>query len=279
MPGSARRGGPYASQVPRITAWCVGALLWCAALAARADYIVAANATTSLNGGTLNLSCTSLIVGGTFDVGSGAIVNARNVTVQPGGLIQGGSGSIALSGDWTMGSPGQFVAGTSDVRFDDSCVSGPSLITGSTSFYNVHFTSTTGKSFVFAVNTTQTIANLFEFVGTASAPSQFRSSIAGQVANVNLQPGGTQTIAHVGVTDVWATGQWLAPYQSNEGGGGNARRWFGIPDDMVQPIPAVGNAMLLVLAALLAGGGALTLERGRRRIRRSENQRGGSTLQ
>ena len=271
MPDSARAGEPYASHGPRIAAWCAGALLCCAPAASHADYIVAANSTTSLNGGTLNLSCTDLIVAGTFNVGSGAVINARNVNVQAGGTIQGAGGSIALSGDWTVAVPGPFVAGNSDVRFGDSCGSGPSLISGSTQFYNVHFTSTIGKSFVFAVNSTQTISNLFEFTGTASAPSQFHSSIPGQVAYINLLAGGTQAIAHVGVTDVWATGQWLAPFQDNEGGGGNARRWFGVPDDQVRAIPTVDDALLLALAALLAASGALAVEKRRDRPRRARS--------
>ena len=83
---------------------------------AHADYIVAVNSTTSLNGGALNLSCTDLIVAGTLNLGSGAILNARNLTVRPGGIVQGGSGFIALSGNWTVSATGQFVAGTSNVH-------------------------------------------------------------------------------------------------------------------------------------------------------------------
>jgi hypothetical protein len=249
-----------------------------AASSARADYIVPANAVSSLNGGALNLSCTDLIVAGTLNLGSGAILNARNFTVQPGGVVQGETGFIALSGNWTVSPTGQFVKGTSDVHFDESCGAGASVIMGSTTFYDVHFTSTTGKNFVFAVGTTQTIAHLFEFTGTASAPSQFRTSIPGQVAYIDLQPSGTQLISHVGVTDVWATGQWLAPLLTNEGGGGNARRWFGIPD-AAQPIPAVGNAALVALAALLAGAGALALERRGHRRQRAKRKWIGSLPQ
>jgi hypothetical protein len=247
---------------------------------AHADYIVAANSTTSLNGGALNLSCTDLIVAGTLNLGSGAILNGRNLIVQPGGIVQGDSGFIALSGNWTVGAGGQFIAGTSDVHFDEICGPGASVILGSTTFYDVHFNSTAGKNFVFAVNTTQTIVHLFEFTGTASAPSQFRSSTPGQVAFINLQPSGSQVISHVGVTDVWATGQWLAPFLTNEGGGGNARRWFGVPDDGAPPpmIPTLANAALVALAALLASTGWLTLDRRRRSRQRSVGKRPWSRL-
>jgi hypothetical protein len=243
---------------------------------AHADFIIAANSTTSLNGGTLNLSCTDLIVGGTLNLGSGAVLNARNLTVQPGGIVHGDSGFIALSGNWTVSATGQFVAGTSDVHFDESCGAGASVILGSTTFYDVHFNSTVGKNFVFAVNTTQTIVHLFEFTGTLAAPSQFRSSIPGQVAYIDLQPNGTQVISHVGVTDVWATGQWLAPFLTNEGGGGNAQRWFGVPNGVPlvpKPIPTLTNAALIALAALLAAAGWLTLDRRRRSLHRSMGKR------
>jgi hypothetical protein len=242
------------------------------ALSAHADYIVPANANSSLNGGTLNLSCTDLIVAGTFDVGSGVVRNARNVSVQPGGVVLGGSGSITLSGNWTLSPTGQYVPGTSSVRFDETCGAGASTISARTSFYDVHFTSTSGKNFVFEANSTQTISHLFEFTGTASAPSQFRSSAAGQVAFIDLQPSGTQVISHVGVTDVWAIGQLLAPFETNEGGGGNARRWFGDPNVVQQPIPAIGNAALVALAAMLAGAGALARD-GRLRRRKSYNSK------
>jgi hypothetical protein len=252
---------------PRVAACCAGAIFALASVGADADYRIAANTISTLGAGALNLACTDLIVAGTLHLGSGAILNARHVNVQPGGTVHGESGFIAISGDWTTSATGQFIAGASDVRFDDTCGAGPSLISGNTTFYGVRFIGTTGKSFIFAANSTQTIEQFFEFRGTATAPTQFRSSASGQVSNINLRPNATQTVAHVGVTDVWATGQWLAPYLSNEGGGGNARRWFGTPDDAVAAIPLVSNLTLLVLAALLGLTGALALAAHRRRFR------------
>jgi hypothetical protein len=66
----------------------------------------------------------------------------------------------------------------------------------------------------------------------------------------------------VGVTDVWATGQWLAPFLTNEGGSGNAQRWFGVPDSGgVAAIPTLDAAALFSLAALLAAIGLWSLKR------------------
>lgn len=225
---------------------------------ARADLIVPANGIVNLNGGQVDLACTDLVVAGTLLLGTGSVVNARNVTIQAGGVVDGGSGAIDLGGDW--GNAGVFLAGTGNVRFRDLCSLASSNVTGSTQFHNASFVSTSGKNYVFAVGTTQTVSGILEIAGTTPNPIQFRSATPGQVAYIRLEPAGTQLIQHVGVTDVWATGQWLAPYLTNEGGGGNARRWFGIPDDAV-PIPVLGAFGQLALTILLAGLAALGLRR------------------
>jgi hypothetical protein len=83
-----------------------------------------------------------------------------------------------------------------------------------------------------------------------------------------LLASGTQSIQHVGVTDVWATGQHLAPTLTNEGGGGNAFRWFrassGGTDELA--VPTLGDLATLALAALLAGFAIADLRR-RRHVR------------
>ena len=86
MPDPARGEAQDAWQLRRLAAWCVGASLACVADGVDADYFIAANSTTTLNGGALNLSCTDLIVAGTLNVDSGAILNARNVNILPGGV-------------------------------------------------------------------------------------------------------------------------------------------------------------------------------------------------
>ena len=56
---------------------------------AAADFIVPASAIGSINGGTLDLGCTDLIVAGTLQLGGGQVLNVRNVTIQGGGTIDG----------------------------------------------------------------------------------------------------------------------------------------------------------------------------------------------
>jgi hypothetical protein len=230
-------------------------LLLHSALAA-ADVIVPSNAIVNLNGSTLDLGCTDLVVAGMLQIGSGQVLNARNVTIQSGGVIVGGSGTIELGGNWSNN--GAFLGGTGTVDFLDLCALASATISGSSSFANASFVTATGKNYVFAVGSVQTITGVLEITGTTPQPIQFRSSTPGQVARIMLTPTGTQQIAHVGVTDVWATGQPLAPNLQNEGGGGNALGWFGIPvpgagfgAGAAARIPTLSNLMLAVLAALL----------------------------
>lgn len=235
------------------------AVAFLAARLAWADLIVPSGSLASVGPGRVDLACTDVVVSGTLQVNSGQLRNVRSVTINPGGAIDGGSGLIEVGGNWT--NSGTFIAGSGTVNFRDLCSFGNAVVMGSTTFYRASFVTGSGKNYVFAVGSTQTITALLEITGTAPQPIQFRSSIPGQVAFINLLTGGTQQIQHVGVTDVWATGQWLAPFLTNEGGGGNARRWFGTPDDVVIPIPTLDRSALLALGALLAALGAWFLNR------------------
>ena len=229
-------------------------------LAARADLVVPLGGQYTTGGAQTDLGCTDVVVAGTLLVSSGSLVNVRHVTIAAGGTVDGGSGVIQLGGNWSNG--GAFTPGSSTVRFNDLCGLASATIGGSTTFFNARFASTSGKNHVFEVGTTQTVGGLLQIVGTTPNPIQFRSNAPGQVANINLLPQGTQSILHVGVTDVWATGQHLAPNLTNEGGGGNAFRWFGSATaGGGKPIPTLGDLATLALAALLAGFGVINLRR------------------
>jgi len=258
----------FACHAPRIAA----IVLLLHPVLAAADVIVPAKGVTvaarsgTLNGGTLDLACTDLIVAGTLQLGSGHVLNARNIIIQPGGVLDAESGTIELGGNWS--NSGGFLAGTSTVRFRDLCGLASATISDNSSFANARFVTSSGKNYVFAAGSVQRITHLLEITGTTQQPIQFRSSAPGQVASINLTGTGTQQIVHVGVTDVWATGQPLAPSQHNEGGGGNANGWFGTPigppippSGKVEIIPALSTLMLGILAALLAYVASLRLRR------------------
>jgi hypothetical protein len=242
----------------RLIACTAALLISVVAGQAKADLVVPVGATTSLGSGIVDLACTDLVVGGTVRVQSGAVRNVRNVTIQSGGAIDGGSGVIQVGGNWTAN--GSFVAGTGEVDFRDLCGVGAASISGDTTFFRASFVSTTSKNYIFGVGSTQRILSVLEISGATPSPIQFRSATPGHIASIDLVNSGTQLIQHVGVTDVWSTGQCLAPGQSNEGGGGNAKNWFicssgGGGGSTPASIPALDAAALLALAALLAGSG------------------------
>jgi hypothetical protein len=60
-----------------------------AAFGAHADLVVPAGSVVNLGSGTVDLACTDVIVAGTLQLASGSIVNARHVTIQAGGAIDG----------------------------------------------------------------------------------------------------------------------------------------------------------------------------------------------
>lgn len=223
----------------------------CAASTAAAQFSVPAGGSFALGGGSLNLAGASLQVDGLFSLAGGSVLNAANIVIGAGGTLDGGSGQITLAGNWS--NAGTFIPGSGIVDFVDGTAS--SQISGNTGFANLSFVSTTGKNYIFGAGTTQTISGLLTITGVAGTPIQFRSSAAGQVANINLLAGGSQNIAHVGVSDVYATGQHLAPNLTNEGGSGNATGWFAA---IVQGVAIPANAlsplgMLLFAFALFLG--------------------------
>jgi hypothetical protein len=215
-----------------------------------ANVDVPAGAAFALGGGSIDFGNTSLQVGGNFALGSGSATNIDSVSILAGGALDGGSGVLTLFGDWS--NAGTFTAGTGSVNFIDGGIA-QSNINGNSTFDNVSFVSATGKNYAFAVGTTQSVSGLLTIQGSATQGIQFRSTTAGQVANIDLLPGGSQDIQFVGVSDVHATGQHLAPSLTNDGGTGNATGWFGsAAATNTVPTPALSWIGLLLLALLLA---------------------------
>ena len=186
----------------------------------------------------MDLGCTDITVAGNLQVGSALVTTVHNVAIQagtsPDGTLDGGSGSITLAGNWS--NSGTFIPGTSSVFFVDNpgCATS-STLSGNTTFYNLSLVSSVGKGYTFPPGTTQTILHALTIQGTLANPIQITSGVAGSPGFINLAPGGTQNISHVGVSDNWATGQPLAPLLTNEGGTGNSRGWFGIPLNLQYP--------------------------------------------
>src|SRR5579871_6155467 len=217
---------------------------------AQANVSVPAGAAFAVNGGTLDLGSTDLQIDGSLSLASGTLSGARNIAIDAGGSLNAGSGTITLFGNWT--DLGTFSAGTGAVNFVDGG-SALSSVSGNTTFYNVSFVSNIGKTYAFAVGSTQSIGGLLTILGTAAQGIQFKSATAGQVALIDLLPGGRQNIAFVGVSNVHADGQPLATNQTNDGGSGDALGWFGngTIGASVAATPTLSLLGLLLLLVLL----------------------------
>lgn len=235
-----------------LKATCFAAALLFLANFACAQVTIPTASSLQLAGGKLNLGGSDLQVGGTLSVGTGSIVGANNISIAAGGLIDSGSGTINLFGNWS--NLGNLAAGTGLVNFIDGGVA-QAILSGATTFYAASFVSATGKNYVFPVGLTQTFTASLTILGTAAQGIQFRSASAGQVAFVNLAPSGAQNIDFVGVSNVHATGQPLAPTKTNDGGSGDAIGWFGILAVVLQAVPAPmlsAFGLLILCLALLA---------------------------
>lgn len=222
-----------------------------AAPLAIAGITVPAGASVALNGGQIDAGSTDIDIAGAMQLGSGNLINVTNFNVGSGGSAQLDGGSIQLSGDWS--NLGNIASGTSQVAFTDGTATS-SAILGATSFNAVSFVSATGKTYRFETGQTQIINAALMISGTASQPIQFASTAPGITAFLNLLAGGSQNISDVGVSDVHATGQHLAPALTNRGGSGNDYGWFGngligpyIPVPTLSPWAAGGLLLLLWL--------------------------------
>lgn len=223
-------------------------LLCLCASCAWADLVVPVGASIQLNGGTLALGDSSLDLGGTLDLGSGASIGITNLSTLPGSLLAAGSGLIELSGDWSV--QGTFNAGSGAVNFVDA-LAGVSNLYGSNTFHTLSLVSAIGKHVVVEPASIQRIAQQLVIQGTAALPIQIERLPVGDVAQFNLLPAGSQLISHVGVSNVHATGQPLAPDLTNEGGSGNAFGWFGTLLLPPLPVPATSTLSLLILFGVM----------------------------
>jgi MYXO-CTERM domain-containing protein len=215
-----------------------------------ADLVIPAGASLALNGGTTDLVCTDLIVAGTLTVDSGSVTGIRNVNIQAGGSVVVTSGTLSLSGDWS--NAGNFAAGSGLVRFVDlaGCATSGGTISGNTSFAQLSFVTSIGKTYAIASNSTQTITQQLTIQGAPGLPLVLRGSTAGQPAFLAL--GGGQTISNFGAADLVAVGNWVAPNQSNAINGTGVIRIFGDPNVPVPTMPLGALALLaLALAALV----------------------------
>ncbi len=107
-----------------------------------AQVTVGSGASLDLGTGSLDLGCADLTVTGTLSAGTAGFAQARDVTIDPTGVVNGNSATFAVAGDWD--NAGTFNAGTSTVQLVDGCGLLSAVIAGDTTFANLDMTTTSG---------------------------------------------------------------------------------------------------------------------------------------
>lgn len=232
-----------------ITRIIIFAVLALPALAHATGINIPHGASMSLGNGNFNLGCNDVTIAGSFDVGSGRVLNARHLNIA-GGSVNAGSGQVQLAGDWNNN--GIFIPGSSVVAIQDGCATTRSALNGDTSFHTFTATTTSGKTLQAAAGSTQVFNNSLTLKGMAGKPLLVRSSQVGNQAFFTLAPDGTQNINAVDVMDNNAQGgQRLAlnlPAQLDSVDSGNNLNWF---LGVLVPIPTLPWPALIFLALVL----------------------------
>lgn len=145
------------------------------------------------SGGSLGLACGDLSVDGQLAVGSGTVTGAGNVAIAASGTVQGGSGAIRFSGDWS--NQGQFDAGGSTVYAEDGCATATTTFSGISVFHNLVLSSSSGREFSFPAGSQVTITGTLTLQGTSGQPV-ILSAYGGGTARIVLAPGATLQSSH-----------------------------------------------------------------------------------
>lgn len=168
--------------------WCLtaGWLIALCAVPAWAQVTIPAGATIDIpTNAAMDLGCTPLQVQGTLNVQASQINAAAGVTIQSSGVLNGGSGTVQVSGDWV--NYGNFVPGTSSVLLSDNCTTTPVQLLGNTTFYNLTLQSSNGHLFVIPEGAHIHVEGQLVLTGTAGNPVVLASGGSG-TATITLGP-------------------------------------------------------------------------------------------
>jgi hypothetical protein len=136
------------------------------------------------------------------------------------------------------------------------CATTGGTISGNTTFANLSFITATGKTYRIASDSSQTITQFLTIQGAPGLPLVLRGTTPGQPASIALLGG--QSTSNFGAADLLASGNWIAPNQSNAIAGSGVTRIFGDPN---APIPTLPLGLLALLALALAACGTLARKR------------------
>ena len=221
----------------------VAAVLVFATGASAAQLTVGSGASVDLGTGSLDLGCADLTVGGTLSAGTVGFDQARDVTIDPSGLVNGNSATLEVAGDWD--NAGSFNAGTSTVQMVDGCGLLSAVITGDTTFANLDMTTTMGKEYQFTAGSTQTVTQFISLVGTAGNLLRLRSTTDCVKAFIDNQSGSFGDFVDVDCIGVMTNPIFLGP---NSVIGPNSQ---GMGFLFMVMVPALGVLGLALLALSL----------------------------
>jgi hypothetical protein len=158
-------------------------------VAAGANVSIGAGSSLDLGSGLLDLGCADLTVAGTLSAGTVGFSAARDVTIEPAGVLNANSATLEVAGDWN--NTGTFNAGTSSVNFVDGCGVSNATLSGGTSFSTLTITTATGKTYQLEAGSTQTIGVALSLSGTVGNLLTLRSTSPGSAATLDVQGSGT----------------------------------------------------------------------------------------
>jgi hypothetical protein len=228
--------------------FALAVLLSLASASVWAEIRVPAGARLEVNGGRVDFAGTSYVGQGVLRLGAGRFDRLDDFRVLAGGSADLGSGVLRLAGDWE--NRGSIAAGSSLAEFLDA--PGDSHLLGVTEFANLRATTVQGRRLRLESGATQRVMYTLTLVGTG-APLRIDSTVPGNTAFLQLVATGTQDITNVAVWDVHATGQPLAPDETNQGGNANVQGWFGGVATVVPQLETIPASSPWSLAFLFAG--------------------------
>ncbi|MPN19114.1 hypothetical protein SDC9_166480 [bioreactor metagenome] len=210
-----------------------------------------------------DLACGDLVVNGSLTADGASFTNVGSVIIGSTGSMSAAGTTFNVNNGWS--NSGSFSGAGSTVVADSACSNTSTTFTGNTPFANLR-ANIAGHTLNFAPGSEQTVSGQLALDGVTLLGQ-------GGTAYLTLLPGGTQTIATVGVNDVNASrGQHLAPTAVNVITG-PAVNWFSAgpkpPVVIAQPVPVTGPWGLALMAGLLMAAAHRT----RRQSRKSPHGR------
>jgi hypothetical protein len=202
---------------------------------------VGAGSSFSLADSAVDLGCSDLIVSGTLNAGSAAVAQAKDVNIASGGTLEGGSGSLDVTGNWDR--TGAFNAGTGSVRFVDGCGTTNSTISDNNTFNDLELTTAAGKQVTFQAGQTTTVNGTFALGGASENLLAIRSTVDDSETFLDLAQAASGDF--VDVKDSHATGQPVTLGENSVDSGSHNEGWI-FPGVLVPGLSLLG---LIALAA------------------------------